>query len=722
MVRILALALVGFVGCTAEKDEDVEGTDADETETTEPQEVPFGYESRPANPDCVAPGRPELGSVSFEPVFPDVPFTAAIWAGKAPGDADHWFVAGQDGELWRIVDDPGATIDDREVTIDIGDRISGGEFTEQGLLGVAFHPDFATNGEIFLSYTAKSGDTKIVRYLSGDGGVTFEKPAIADEDLILKVVQPYSNHNGGNIAFGPEGYLYIGLGDGGSGGDPENNGQDKGELLGKMLRIDVDGGDPYKIPDDNPFADEAGSKGEIWAWGLRNPWRWSFDRATGELWVGDVGQNEYEEAGPVPKGGNMGWRKLEGTHCYNPGSCDPYDGTTVLPALEYDHGVGQSITGGYVYRGAAMPGLAGHYLFADFYSGTVYRWSGGGVSDWEVLGEFSDQASTFSEDSDGELYVVGYNTGPHKIVPASASSGTTLAGTLSETGCMDPTDPWKPGPGLIPYTPSAPFWSDGATKARWFAIPDGEALSAEADGDLVLPVGSVAVKSFERDGRRLETRLMVHHEDGWAGYSYVWNLEGTEAYLTPSGTTLELGDDDWSVPSSGQCDVCHTEVAGKTLGLELGQLGGKAIYPLGIAPQIDTLVDAGILEGTLPQEVVPLPDPYGEGAVDERARAWLHTNCAMCHQPGGTTGKTMDLLYGTPLGETETCGVASDNNLGIEGGQRIAPGDPELSLVYVRAHTRGAGQMPPLGSNLIDEVGTAALAEFITALESCPTP
>jgi glucose/arabinose dehydrogenase len=298
--------------------------------------------------------------------------------------------------------------------LDLTDRVrSGGE---RGLLSVAFHPDYARNGYLFVDYTDASGDTKVERYR-----VTSDRNRAdrGSAKLILTVDQPYANHNGGLVAFGPDGKLYVGLGDGGSGGDPHGNGQNLGVLLGKILRLDVDAGDPYAVPSDNPFVGRAGARGEIWAYGLRNPWRFSFDRASGQLYVADVGQNQWEEIDVVPadRGGiNFGWKTMEGTHCYGSGSCSR-DGLQ-LPAAEYSHSDGCSVTGGYVYHGRAAPSLAGRYVYGDYCQGwvrTLTRASGGSPAEERLSVDNVGSILSFGEDAAGELYLLSSNGKVYRI-------------------------------------------------------------------------------------------------------------------------------------------------------------------------------------------------------------------------------------------------------------------------------------------------------------------
>ena len=301
--------------------------------------------------------------------------------------------------------------------MDISGQISTG--SEQGLLSIALHPDFAENGRFFIDYTDATGNTQIEEWKISADDPNLADPATAT--TILSVEQPAENHNGGLLLFGPDGYLYIGLGDGGNQGDPNANGQNLGVLLGKILRIDIDKTDgdlPYAIPADNPFIDRADARSEIWAYGLRNPWRFSFDRETGDLYIGDVGQGEIEEANyqPAGEGGlNYGWNTMEGTRCYLEADCDQ-TGLT-LPFFEYYHssGAGCSITGGYVYRGEAVASLSGGYIAGDYCTG--YIWAVNPETGAATDGIESGLAiSSFAEDAQGELYVVDLNGGLYKII------------------------------------------------------------------------------------------------------------------------------------------------------------------------------------------------------------------------------------------------------------------------------------------------------------------
>ncbi len=341
-----------------------------------------------------------------------------VYATAPPGDAARLFIVLQRGQV-RILKE-GQLLANPFLDIDhLVPDISG--WDERGLLGLAFHPAYASNGFFYVNYTALSGATVIARYsVSAD-------PDVADPGsaaILLTIDQPFANHNGGTLAFGPDGYLYIGMGDGGSAGDPGDRAQDDGELLGKMLRIDVDGGAPYAIPPDNPYAGPGLPRDEIWAKGLRNPYRFSFDRATGDLYIADVGQTAWEEVNfqpaGAPGGRNYGWRIMEGAHCYDPPAGCPVAGLT-LPVWEYDHDTGCSITGGVVYRGAAIPELQGHYFFSDFCTARIwaFRMQGGAAADFRDLtsslllepGQSIDYVASFAEDGLGEMHIVDRGSG-----------------------------------------------------------------------------------------------------------------------------------------------------------------------------------------------------------------------------------------------------------------------------------------------------------------------
>jgi len=360
-----------------------------------------------SNPPPPPPGVPTLYLVGN--------FASPVYLTAPPADTQRLFVIQQDGAVRVLHHD---TIQTRPF-LDLRGQIAFGG--EQGLLSLAFDPQYATNGRFFVYFTTPDSSLRIVRYnVSSD-------PDSADEataDTILKVAHPgQSNHNGGQLQFGPDGMLWAGTGDGGGGGDPNGNGQNKHALLGKLLRLDVSGASGYTIPTNNPFATDTSGASEVWSYGLRNPWRFSFDRQTGDLYIGDVGQNRYEEVDVSTtsdqrgRGVNFGWNIMEGLHCLN----DPCSTTGQLPVVEYPHlGLACSVTGGYVYRGSALPALVGNYFYADYCQGSVHSIkypSSTSPADWTALLSPGGSISAFGQDAKGELYILQL-TGPvWRIVP-----------------------------------------------------------------------------------------------------------------------------------------------------------------------------------------------------------------------------------------------------------------------------------------------------------------
>lgn len=338
---------------------------------------------------------------------------------------------------------------------------------ERGLLGLAFPPGFAQKQRFYINYTDTSGNSVVSRLrVSSDG----DRADASSEEILLRVTQPFANHNGGNLIFGPDGFLYIGFGDGGSGGDPQNNGQRLDTLLGKMLRIDVESGqNPYAIPPTNPFANTTGARPEIWAYGLRNPWRYSFDKETSDFWIADVGQDRAEEVNFQPassKGGeNYGWRRMEGLQCYPPGATCDRSGIT-LPILEYGRQLGNSVTGGFVYRGTRYPALHGWYLYGDFGSGNLWGVQRVG-SEWDnrLLLATGAQISSFGQDPSGELYLVDYNGRVNFI---AAGPPTTSSAAVVNAASF--------GPGLSPGSLATAFGTGltslpGVISATAFPLP-----------------------------------------------------------------------------------------------------------------------------------------------------------------------------------------------------------------------------------------------------------
>ncbi len=392
----------------------------DQPATRSPDPTPTVIVSSPSGP---------IPKISTEQAFPLLPASTfgsrPVLLTYLPDESGRIVVIEQDGLVRIFENDPNIT--ETTIYLDLSDQISR-DGNEEGLLGLAFHPEYASNGQFYLYYSAAKPRRSVISRFTVSPDP--DRAAIESETVLLEILQPHSNHNGGSMVFGPDGYLYIGIGDGGSSGDPDRNGQNPTTLLGSIIRIDVDnpsGDREYGIPPDNPFIGSAGGeRPEIWAYGLRNPWRFSFDSKTGDLWVGDVGQDAREEVDLIVRGGNYGWNTLEGTRCFQPRSgCDST--SAIPPVAEYDHSLGCSITGGHVYRGADLPDLAGLisvYIYGDFCSGRIWGFrveentTDALAQNGQLIGRVDGQISSFGVDASGNIYVVMFGGKIHRIVLA----------------------------------------------------------------------------------------------------------------------------------------------------------------------------------------------------------------------------------------------------------------------------------------------------------------
>ena len=704
---------------------------------TDLNEVEFGLTSRPSNTACVITDPPIISSdITLTRVFPSLNFDAPVALRQSPINTDRWYVVEQDGLIKTFLSNDNSTSNFINLSARIPFEPGWGD--ETGLLGMAFHPNFASNNYIYLYYSNTGGGLDHQSIISRFTATSQTTLDLDSEQIILTIEQPDSNHNGGNILFGPDGFLYIGLGDGGSANDPNNNAQNTSTMLGKMLRIDVDtpaNGNNYSSPASNPFVGVAGLD-EIYALGFRNPWRWSFDRNTGDLIAGDVGQNAWEEIDVVTLGGNYGWRCYEGSNQTTQfdGSCSS---TYTPPIHEYSHADGFSVSGGYVYRGSAIPALTGTYIYSDYGPGPIW-----GISDPTGSNPVNTSLlstdkfiSSFSEDNNGELYVLSYGDGQiFRIDPdLGGGGGSPFPTLLSQTGCIDTNAPLQMASGLIPYDINAPFWSDGIIKDRWMAIPDASGITIEQSGDWTYPNNSVLVKNFTINNVRLETRLLVRHADGtWGGYSYEWNDNETDASLLLNGKTTTKQGQNYIYPSSTQCMICHTSVTGVSLGPETDQLNRDKTYPsTGLtANQLTTLNNIGLFTSALTDTAENLPrlvEPTDITAtIHDRARSYLYTNCSQCHRQGGPTNVSLDFDINTADSNMNICNANPTHQIG--GATSILePGNANNSSMYLRINCRNgdAGcsdgdQMPPLGSAYVDTVGVNLIGSWINSQAVCP--
>lgn len=706
-----------------------------------PLSPPYAYPN-----GCSFPADPsQVGQPQWKKVFSGLGnFTKPIFLTHANDNSGRLFVVEQTGKIWVFQNTP--TVATKTQFLDMTTKVTGST-GEGGLLGLAFHPDYLSNGYFYINYTttvASQFRTRISRFsVSSNPNVATS----TSEKILLEIPQPYANHNGGMVAFGPDGLLYIGMGDGGSACDPLGSGQNKNSLLGKILRIDVDTvapGKQYGIPADNPFASGQGGAPEVYAWGMRNPWRFSFDSATGALWVGDVGQGVREEIDVVQNGGNYGWKVREGSICQpasafcNPGPCTKVG--MIDPVAEYTHAYGQSVTGGYVYRGTQVPQMFGVYVYGDYVSKALFYYAYESAAPPSVPNAIGpSNIASFGVDADNELYLVGYTGGIWKLSPPdNLPPGPALPETLTETGCFSDVANLVPVPGVLPYEPISPLWSDGAIKERYVSLPEGGKIVFSADSPWGFPDNTLFIKHFFIDLKegdpttrtRIETRFLVKEAAGVRGYSYRWNDQGTEATLLTGADTRLLQRMDaagvpyaytWQFPNRNQCQACHTSVSGGVLGMSTRQLNNELDYGCGTQNQLKTLVDLQLFSAPLPaapNDLPAFPDPLDSTAnLEDRARAFLDANCASCHQPGGPTGTAVDLRATTPLAQAGMINaIPQKTNFGISEMKIVAPGEPQWSAIHVRMFAEAGYRMPPLATTLTPTDYTEVVEQWIQSL------
>ncbi|HWB81229.1 MAG TPA: PQQ-dependent sugar dehydrogenase [Nannocystaceae bacterium] len=625
-----------------------------------------------------------------------------------PTDDQRFYIVVKDGNVQTYRGDG-----ERRVVLDISASLA--IAGEAGLLGMAFDPDFASNGFVYLSFTVPGGaamTSRIARFHSDDDGLGIDP---ASEEVVLEVEQPYSNHNGGHLEFGPDGMLYFGLGDGGSAGDPHGNGQDPDALLGKLLRIDVRAL-PYAIPPDNPFADGGGAP-EVWAMGLRNPWRWGFDRESGALWLGDVGQNRFEEVDVIVRGGNYGWGRKEGFECIGTTDCD--DPAFVDPIAAYRNNGAATVVGGQVLRGSELGELEGAFVYSDFYDGTIWAVRDDGMPAQHV-GDGARSIAHWLLAKDGSMLALDYEGDVHELVATTPDPAAVAAfpRKLSETGCIDTSDPDAVPEGLVAYEVALPFWSDGADKLRFVALPEGGRGRVDRDA-IAWPVGTTLVKTFAKDGIRIETRLLARHEDGWRGYGYAWDDDGVDATLVEAERIEARAGSTWIQPGLRGCPACHTDVAGGPLGTTTPQLARTIAIDGAPIDQLAHLVAQGVIDRA--PNVVPLPSPDSDAPLEEHVRAYLHVNCSPCHREDGTGGRAaLDLRRELALADTGLCGDPRAGDLELADAKIVAPGDPARSVLSTRLHATGDLRMPPLATAVVDEAAAAMIDDWIQSLGACP--
>jgi uncharacterized repeat protein (TIGR03806 family) len=707
-----------------------------------PAAKPFGLTKRVPWTTSRIVGSPEPPPpYRLQRVFPRLKFQSPVCIVQEP-ETNRLLVGENNGKIYAFpIDDP--DVETPALFLDM----------KRPIYAFSFHPDYKENGHVFVfSPTPAEGTpgpalSRVSRFKTG-----LEFPRVVRPDSEQVIIEwPSGGHNGGEAIIGPDGYLYICTGDGTGGSDLNHTGQGVNDLLSVMMRIDVDHPDPgrnYSIPSDNPFINHPGARPEVWAHGFRNPWRMSFDPETGRLWVGDVGQDLWEMIWVVQKGGNYGWSVQEGSHPFHPHkTAGP--GPILPPVVEHHHTECRSITGGYVYHGPKFPELRGAYIYGDYQYGKIWglRYDGRKVTEHKELADTAVFIAGFAVSRAGEIYAIDNSTGfihaLERTPPGAATSPFPL--TLSQTGLFATVKDHEMAPGVIPYSVNAPYWSDGAHKKRYLALPGATQISDASSW--AYPDGMVAVQTLSLDREQgnprsrapIETRILVKQDDHWMGYTYLWNDARTEATLVgPNGTehTLTITDpaapggtrrQTWRVPGRTECMFCHSRAAGFVLGLNTSQMNKDHDYSGVVDNQIRALDHIGIFKTPLTTSTESLPrfiDPYDEKAdLNDRARTYLHVNCSICHVSDGGGNSFIELAYGNTLGNTKLVGGRPvQGTFGIADPMIVAPGEPDRSVLYYRIATLGAARMPRVGSRVVDEKALELFYDWIAAMPSPEKP
>lgn len=620
--------------------------------------------------------------------------------------------------------------------------------------GMTFHPEYAKNGFVYVFANGPNSNmehkyNRILRFV-----VRSEAPHDCDLATQQMIFEYESNgHNGGDLAFGPDGMLYISSGDGTTDSDTNLTGQKISDLVSGMIRIDVEHPDPgkgYSVPKDNPFLNIPDARPELWAYGFRNPWRIHFDPA-GNLWCGDIGQDQWEMVEIVKRGDNYGWSVVEGGHPFylerTPG---PHP--IVKPAIVHPHSEARSITGGVTYQGSRLPELKGAYVYGDYGTGKIWsaRYDGKQVFDHKEIADTPFQILGFGIDPEGEIYLVDYAGSLYTLERAPVEKASApFPRKLSETGLYKSVAGHVVEAGLIPYDVNSPLWSDNAIKERFIALPGESQIEYVPEGAWKFPEGSVLVKSFSLEAtpgdsgtrRRVETRLMLIQQNEWVGYSYRWNAEQTDAELVDAagadqeftihdaGAPAETRIQKWHFPSRAECMVCHSRAAGFVLGPNVAQMNRTSASVAQSGNQLQWLADHGVFKGSekepfrLPKNTEELPalaaPNDAKASLEARVRSYLHSNCAQCHVDAGGGNSAMLLAFTTPTDKAKLVDVKPlHDKFGLKDARLVAPGAPERSVLLHRLSLRGRGQMPPLATSLVDQEAVALFREWIKQLPS----
>jgi uncharacterized repeat protein (TIGR03806 family) len=710
-----------------------------------------------------------------EPAFPKLPkFEEPLDLTYAPG-TNRLFVAGRWGKIWSFVNRK--DVDRADLALEFkGARDSKGKPMKQVIYAFTFHPRFKDNGYLYVTWIPNPEKEGLPKGARVSRFTVKGEPPVSDrasEKIIFE--WPNGGHNGGCLKFGPDGYLYLVTGDGSGIADEFNIGQDLSSIFAKLLRIDVDNPPPgkaYAIPKDNPFVKTKGARPEVYAYGLRQLWRFSFDGKTGDLWGGEVGQDLWEMIYKVQKGGNYGWSVQEGSHPFRP---ERKKGPTPIlpPVVEHSHSDFRSITGGFVYHGKRLAALEGTYLYGDFDTGRVWAFATRPLAgpkgevkyvvDHRELARTTYRIVSWGEDADGEVYLVDFTGGGiHQLVKNDKKDDSArFPRKLSETGLFASTRDHRPAPGLIPYSVNAQLWGDHTSKERFLAIPgDGKIgfdeitypqPSPGAPPGWRFPDGTVLVKTFSiemergnpKSKKRLETRLLhfqqfpgtqEYGDQYWRGYTYIWNEAQTDAELLPEGgkdqvLKIKVGsrvvEQNYRFPSRAECTLCHTNAAKFALGVNTMQMNRDHTYGGTVANQLATLEHIGVFTDPLLARPAKLPKLAdfndAKHPVAVRARSYLHSNCSHCHMKWGGGNAEFKLLATIALKEMGIVDVPpAHGGFGLKDARLVVPGMPERSVLLHRMAITGLGRMPHIGSRVVDEQAVGLVRDWIRQMPARP--
>ncbi|MFM7522093.1 MAG: PQQ-dependent sugar dehydrogenase [Planctomycetota bacterium] len=694
-----------------------------------------------------------------EALFPGLRFDHPTAVVRLPG-TDRLVVTEEKGKVYTFRAVAGGDEPPRaDLALDLG-AVPGLDH----VFDIAFHPRFADNRFCYVVYalTPKLPEgTRVSRFT-----VSASEPPVIDpasEEVVITWLS--GGHNGSALVFGADGMLYVSAGDSGDATPPDASltGQSIHDLLASVLRIDVDRTTPasgtapalaYAIPSDNPFVGRPGARGEVWAYGLRNPWRMCFDEA-GRLLVADVGWELWEMLYDVKRGGNYGWSIMEGSQPVvgdRPRGPEPIE----APLVEQPHTVARSITGGHVVASSRLPELTGAYVYGDYVTGRIWglRYDGTRVTWHRELADTSLALASFGLDHAGDVLLLDYDSGTlHRLVPRPAPPANAAFPTrLSDTGLFADTAAARPAPGVVSYRISAEAWADGTAATRLVALPGDSLLTVEdrqnpqqgfirgkyrfpADGVLAKTIALETRPGDPSSRRRIETQILHFTGADWNAYSYLWNEAQTDADLVPAdGATvrLTLAADgpaatqtrEYRVVGRTECLICHTTRGGSLYGFIPAQLARAVPRPEGTpgdgatVDQLALFHELGLLAAPPAAGLVAPADPYDPAAdLTARARSYLQMNCAHCHLRGGGGASEFDVRADVALERTRLVDQRPvHGDLGIADARLVAPGDPTRSVVYYRMATLGRGRMPHFGSTVVDERGLALVGDWIASL------